>query len=185
MPVEKGDRTAHFASIEKKHGHPATYWLQLLSELESTKYQDQIDFLREGHGFSQAHANALVMYSRGSTSSRRFSGPEAYFEKLTPLQAKTAKAIFAAIQEKYPELELVTAWNKPMLKLGDVYIFGLSVSSKHLLLAPFGYGILQKVEKQTEGLVVNKKTIQVPLDWKIDTRLLHALIKARLAELKS
>ena len=184
MPIEKGDRTAHFAAIEKKHGQPAKYWLQLLSELESTKYQDQVDFLREGHGFSQAHANALVMYSRGSISSRRFSGPEAYFEKLTPQQAKTARAIFATIQKKYPKLELVMAWNKPMLKLGDAYVFGLSASSKHLLLAPFGNGILQKVEKTTTGLVVNKKTIQVPLDWKIDTGLLYALIQARLDELK-
>jgi len=184
MAVEKGDRTAHFAAIEKKHGHPAKYWLQLLAELESTKYQVQIDFLREWHGFSQAHANALVMYSRGSTSSRRFSGPEAYFEKLTPQQAKTATAIFATIQKKYPKLELVTAWNKPMLKLDDTYIFGLSASSKHLLLMPFGDGILKQVEKKTTGLVANKKTIQVPLDWKIDTGLLYALINARLAELK-
>ena len=184
MPVEKGDRTAHFAAIEKKHGHPAKYWLQLLSELDTTKYQDQIDFLREGHGFSQAHANALVMYSRGSTSSRRFSGPEAYFEKLTPQQATTARAIFAAIQKKYPKLELVTAWNKPMLKLGEAYVFGLSASSKHLLLAPFGNDILPQVAKKTAGLTVNKKTIQVPLDWKIDTGLLYALINARLEELR-
>ena len=184
MAVDKGDRTAHFGAIEKKHGHPAAYWLQLLSELESSKYQDQIDFLREGHGFSQAHANALVMYSRGSTSSRRFAGPEEYFEKLTPQQAKTAKAIFAAIQKKYPKLELVTAWNKPMLKLGDAYVLGLSASTHHLLIAPFGNDILAKVKNRTVGLAVNKKTIQVPLDWKVDTGLLNALIEARLAELK-
>lgn len=184
MAVDKGDRTAHFGAIEKKHGQPAAYWLKLLGELESTKYQDQIDFLREGHGFSQAHANALVMYSRGSTSSRRFSGPDAYFEKLTAQQAKTARAIFAIIQKKYPTLELVTAWNKPMLKFGDAYVFGLSASRNHLLLAPFGTGIVDKVSSMTTGLVVNKKTIQVPLDWKIDSKLLAKLIELRLAEIK-
>ncbi|MBU6233573.1 MAG: DUF4287 domain-containing protein [Acidobacteria bacterium] len=184
MVVDKGDRTVHFGAIEKKHGQPAAYWLKLLSELESTKYQDQIDFLREGHGFSQTHANALVMYSRGSTTSRRFSEPDAYFQKLTPQQAKTAREIFATIQKKYPKLVLVTAWNKPMLKLGDAYVFGLSVSKNHILLAPFGTDIVRQVEALTQGLTVNKKTIQVPLDWRINARLLSALIEARLKELK-
>jgi uncharacterized protein YdhG (YjbR/CyaY superfamily) len=183
MPSAPGDRTAHFGAIEKKHGQPAAYWLQLLSELESTKYQDQIDFLREGHGFSQAHANALVMYSRGSTTSRRFDGPDAYLAKLTPQQASKAREILETIQRKFPKFELVTAWNKPMFKLGDAYVFGISVSKNHILLAPFGMNILPKVEKYTKGLVTNKKTIQVPLDWKIDKTLLTALIKARLAEL--
>lgn len=183
MPTTPGDRTAHFGAIEKKHGQPAAYWLQLLSELESTKYQDQIDFLREGYGFSQAHANALVMYSRGSTTSRRFDGPDAYLAKLTPQQAVKAREILETIQKKFPKLELVTAWNKPMFKLGDGYIFGISVSKNHILLAPFGTDILPKVEKLTKSLVTNKKTIQVPLDWKIDQTLLTALIKARLAEL--
>jgi uncharacterized protein YdhG (YjbR/CyaY superfamily) len=183
MPSAPSDRTAHFGAIEKKHGQPAAYWIQLLSELESTKYQDQIDFLREGHGFSQAHANALVMYSRGSTTSRRFDGPDAYLAKLTQQQAGKAREILETIQKKFPKFELVTAWNKPMFKLGDAYIFGISVSKNHILLAPFGTEVLSKVEKYTKGLVTNKKTIQVPLDWEIDQELLTALIKVRLAEL--
>ena len=32
------------------------------------KYPEQIAHLKESNGFSQTHANALVVYSRGSTS---------------------------------------------------------------------------------------------------------------------
>ena len=34
-----------------------------------------------------------------------------------------------------------------------------------------------------KGLEVNKKTIGVPNDWKVDEKLLQSMVKARLAEL--
>jgi uncharacterized protein YdhG (YjbR/CyaY superfamily) len=40
-----------------------------------------------------------------------------------------------------------------------------------------------KFEK-LEGVRVNKKTIAIPNDWEVDTRLLLAMIAARLKELK-
>lgn len=39
-----------------------------MAELVDQKYPEQIAHLRENYGFAQAHANALVMYSRGSKS---------------------------------------------------------------------------------------------------------------------
>jgi len=65
MPAASGDRSVHFPAIEKKHGAPITKWIKLLEKLGDAKYPEQIAFLREKHGFSQAHANALVMYVRG------------------------------------------------------------------------------------------------------------------------
>ena len=38
------------------------YWFQVMKDLEGLKYPEQVAFLKEEHGFSQAHANALVMY---------------------------------------------------------------------------------------------------------------------------
>ena len=67
MAVADGDRSKFFPAIEKKHGEKIQYWINLLRELETTKYPEQIAYLKEDHGFSQAHANALVMYARGST----------------------------------------------------------------------------------------------------------------------
>ena len=75
MATDPGDRTRHFAAIERKHGLPASHWLGLLAELGEAKYPEQMALLQEGHGFSRDHANALVMYHRGSPSSRRFTRP--------------------------------------------------------------------------------------------------------------
>ena len=70
MPMPKDpSREAHFPAIEKKYGEKMAYWFKVMAKLEGKKYPEQIAHLRENYGFSQAHANALVMYSRGSESS--------------------------------------------------------------------------------------------------------------------
>jgi uncharacterized protein YdhG (YjbR/CyaY superfamily) len=94
------------------------------------------------------------------------------------------KAIFKAITTKYPQLELVIAWNKPMVKLGNDYIFGASASTKHVLIAPFDLEVLHEfAPKFKEGNAL-KKTIQLPIDWEVDAKLIQALIKASLSNLK-
>jgi hypothetical protein len=62
MALNDGDRSQFFPAIEKKHGLPVSHWLSELSELGEAKYPEQIAYLRENHGFSQAHANAVVMH---------------------------------------------------------------------------------------------------------------------------
>ena len=184
MPTKSADRSAHFPAIEKKYGEKITYWLGLLKDLGDAKYLEQVSYLRENYGFSQAHANALVMYVRGSKSSKRFDNPKDFFSKLDPVAAKTAKKIFKVIHDKYPQLEFVIAWNQPMLRIDKNYVFGLSVSKKHILIAPWSGKVLTKFTPKLSEFVVNKKTFAVPLDWKVDGALLQAIVKARLAELK-
>ncbi|MFM7617542.1 MAG: DUF4287 domain-containing protein [Actinomycetes bacterium] len=182
MPTKSGDRSAHFPAIEKKHGRPVAFYLQEFADLGDAKYQEQIDLLRERHGFSQAHANAVVMYARGSTTSKRVDTPEAYFASLGGEREVTIRAIFAAIASKYPDLELVIAWNQPMLKQGKDYVFGVSAATNHLLLGPWG-GISDAVKDRLKGLEANKKTIRVPVDWKVDAPLLRLMVRERLAQL--
>ena len=160
------------------------YWFKVMAKLEGKKYPEQVAHLRENYGFSQAHANALVMYSRGSESSKRFETPAQYYKTVTPQQAKTMKAIFKAITTKFPQLELVIAWNQPMVKLDKHYIFGASASTKHVLIAPWDQKVLKEfAPKFTEGNAL-KKTIQLPNDWEVDTKLIQAVIKASLSNLK-
>ena len=160
------------------------YWFKVMAKLEGKKYPEQVAHLRENYGFSQAHANALVMYSRGSESSKRFETPAEFYKTVTPQQAKTMKAIFKAITTKYPQLELVIAWNQPMVKLDKHYIFGASASTKHVLIAPWDQKVLKEfASKFKEGNAL-KKTIQLPNDWEVDTKLIQAVIKASLSNLK-
>jgi hypothetical protein len=113
-----GDRKAHFPSIEKKYGMPIAHWFKQMEKVAGKRYPEQIAFLRENHAFSQAHANALVMYTRGSKSSKRFNSLDDYLKDFDPVKKKTVKAIFKAAKAKHPKMEIVMAWNHPMLKLG-------------------------------------------------------------------
>ena len=182
MPPKNPSREAHFPAIEKRYGEKMVYWFKIMATLKDKKYLDQIAHLKESYGFSQTHANALVMYSRGSTSSRRYETPNEYFKTLSSKQRKTVKAIFAAIKSKYPHLELIIAWNQPMLRLDKKYILGVSAATNHILLAPFSTDALNAMRPKLKDFTVNKKTIAVPNDWSVDSKLLLAMVKLRLAE---
>jgi uncharacterized protein YdhG (YjbR/CyaY superfamily) len=176
-----GAREDFFPAIEKKYGEKMSYWFKVMKSIEGEKYPVQIAHLRENYGFSQAHANALVMYSRGSESSKRHETPAHYFKSIDPIQAKTVKAIFKAIQSKYPELELVIAWNQPMVRVGKEYIFGVSVSKNHISIAPWNQDVLKKYTPKFSDYRITKKTIALPNDWEVDTKLIQAMIKDSLA----
>lgn len=183
MPKDPA-RESHFPAIEKRYGEKMAYWFKVMAKLDGKKYPEQIAYLKENYGFSQAHANALVMYSRGSESAQRFTTPTQFYASVTAQQAKTMKAIFKAITTKFPELELVIAWNQPMVKLDKHYIFGASASTKHVLIAPWDQKVFKEfAPKFKEGNVL-KKTIQLPNDWQVDAKLIQAVIKASLANLK-
>lgn len=184
MPSENPSRESHFPAIERKYGKKMNFWLAVIAKLEGKKYPEQIAHLRETYGFSQAHANALVMYSRGSKSAQRFNSPADYYKSISPAQAKTVRAIMKTIQNKFPKLELVIAWNQPMLRYESEYVFGVSATRGYLLMAPWSSNVLDDFRPKLEGYKVNKKTIQIPSDWQVDTKLLFRLVRARLAEKK-
>ena len=184
MARESGDRSKFFPTIEKKHGQPINFYINQLKELDSTKYPEQIEFLRENYGFSQTHANAVVMYVRGSKSSKRFDSPATYFKTLEPGPRRTAKAIFKTIQDEYPELELVVAWNQPILKAEKGYVLGLSATANYFLINPFSKAVFDKNASKLKNYKLNKHTVQIPLDWEIDKSMLIGLVKGRMTELR-
>lgn len=181
--TSSGDRSLHFPAIEKKHGGKIDVWIERVRELGDAKYPEQIAFLRENHGFSQTHANALVMYVRGSSSSRRFKTPAEYWQSVDPAGARTGQAIMSAITKKHPDLTLVIAWNQPILRSPAGYVLGLSVLSKHVTINPFSGDVMAAIAPKLDGYEVNKKTFKVPFGWKVDEKLLDRMVRARLAEL--
>jgi uncharacterized protein YdhG (YjbR/CyaY superfamily) len=124
------------------------------------------------------------MYSRGSKSSKRFDDLDGYLKGQDEVKSKTIKKIFRVIKKKYPKLELVIAWNQPMLKLGNEYLFGASILKNHILIAPWNPKVLSAMKQDLEGYKVNKKTVQVPIDWKVDEKLLLKMIKLNIQFLK-
>jgi uncharacterized protein len=184
MAEKDSSREKHFPAIEKKYGEKMAYWFKVMKEIKDEKYPQQIAHLRENYGFSQAHANALVMYSRGSTSTKRHETPAAYYKTIDPQQAKTIRAIFKLITTKHPKLEHVIAWNQPMVRIGTAYIFGMSASKNHISFNPFSKDVLDQFIDEMDDLRVTKHTVAVPNNWKINEKLILKLVKARLAEIK-
>jgi uncharacterized protein YdhG (YjbR/CyaY superfamily) len=183
MPDTSGDRSAHFPAIEKKYGQPMSYWFDQMEQVSGKKYPEQIAYLRGNHGFTQAHANALVLYSRGSTTSRRFNNFEEFLAPLEPIKQETIREIFDVLTAKYPKMKLVIAWNQPMLKYQDAYVFGVYVSKNHITIAPWNAEIVDEFRPRLTDYTVNKKTIQVPVDWKVDKKLLRDMITAQVKSL--
>jgi len=173
------DRSSYFPAIEKRYGRPMSYWFAQMKKVEGEKYADQMAFLQEKHGFSRAHANALVLYSRGSTSSRRYETFDEYLATLDAPKAKTMRAIFASLTAKFRKAEVVIAWNQPMLKQDGRYLFGASAQKEHILIAPFDAAIIDRFRPRLQGLQVNKKTVRVPVDWKVDRSLLVDMVAAQ------
>ena len=180
MPTKDPSRKAQFPAIEKKYGKPMKHWFAIMEKMKEKKYPEQISYLRVKYKFSQVHANALVMYSRGSESAHRFNSISDYYKSIDPIQAKTIKSIFKVIRTKFPVLDLVIAWNHPMLKLGDEYIFGISTAKNHLLIAPFNATVFKEFSPYFKDHKINKKTIGLPNDWQIDSKLLLKLIAAAI-----
>ncbi|HCK79317.1 MAG TPA: hypothetical protein DHW34_04810 [Actinobacteria bacterium] len=182
MPPANPERSSHFPAIEKKHGKPIAHWLKIVKKNEALKYEEQIALLRDTYGFSRAHANALVLYNRGNTSSRRFETVDDYLAPHAPATQKSVRTILSTIKKAAPGSQVVIAWNQPMLKLDGAYIFGISVLKNYILIAPNSATVIDQFKDELDDYIVNKKTIRVPLDWKPDTALLRGLVTARIDE---
>ena len=178
MASGSGKREDFFPAIEKKYGNKIEYFIKGVKDLGDAKYAEQIAFLRENYGFSQAHANAVVMYVRGSSTSKRHSTVDSYLKSLTEPRRSTVKAIIDAIVKKRPNIELVMAWNQPMFKWQGNYVFGISAASNHLLIAPFNAQVIADFSDRLKDYKVLKKTVQVPADWKVNARLINDLVSA-------
>lgn len=174
-------REAHFPAIETRTGKPMSHWFEVMAGLAGQKYEQQMTVLQNEHGFTRAHANALVMFTKGSTTSRRVDTVDAYIGALPAEQSVTVRRVFDVIAGAYPDLEQVIAWNQPMVRIGKRYLFGMGAASKHLLIAPWDVDVLDELAPRLAGLTRNKKTVQVPNDWDVDAQLLTDMIGLQLA----
>lgn len=185
MSASSGDRTLHFAAIERKHGLSAAHWLGLLADLGEAKYPDQMALLQEGHGFSRTHANALVMYHRGSVSSRRYDDHDDWMRQQTPEAAETAGALFGAITDRIDGLDATIAWNQPVLRHPGGYVIGCSAANRHLTLNPFSKSVIERFRDRLAAIPsgkVSKHTFIVPIGWDVDADLLADVTRARIDE---
>lgn len=54
---------SYFPSIEKKYGHPISYWMEQLTAVRDAKHMEQVSYLKD-QGLGHGHANAVVAVYR-------------------------------------------------------------------------------------------------------------------------
>lgn len=181
--MDDGDRTRHWPAIERRTGRPAADWLALLGEHPEARYPEQMALL-QAHGLSRTHANALVQFSRGSTTSRRVTTLDGYLADADPVGAATLRTILDGLVARHPGSSIEFAWNQPFLVIDGQRRFSVALGGSHLLAAPWSVEVLDAFRdrlRDEHGLVVNRKTFRIPFDWEVDAALLDALVAAELA----
>lgn len=185
MPTPTGDRAQHWPRIEARYGRAMRDWFELLSEREDQRYPALMAFLQEEHDFSRAHANAVVQFHRGSTSSRRYASFDDYLAAAEPVGAATVRAAFDGLLARHPGTTVEIAWNQPFLVRDGQRLLSISVLDGHLLAAPWSIEVLDAFRARLEGhpgvTKVLKKTFRLPSDAPVDPDLLDDLVMAALA----
>jgi uncharacterized protein YdhG (YjbR/CyaY superfamily) len=117
-------------------------------------------------------------------SSPRFKSVEDYLASLDATKSKTLKSVIDFILAQFAELECKLSWNVPQIHRNGKYVFGLAAYKNHLTLAPWSPRVIKGFKERLEKeFVVKSQCFQVPIDWKIERKLLKDLVQARLAEL--
>lgn len=117
--------------------------------------------------------------------SPRFGSVEDYLASVDPVKAGTLRSVIDLILAEFPELEAKISWNVPNIHRKGKYVAGICAYKNHLTFAPWSPRIMEDFKSRLGTLVVNKYCFQIPVDWKIDRKLVKDLVRARLAELDS
>ncbi len=116
-------------------------------------------------------------------STPRYSSIDDYLAAQDATKAQTIRSVLDFILTQFPELESKISWNVPTVHRHGKYVAGLAAYKKHLTFSPWSPQIIQDFKPRLTNYVVFKGTFQIPVDWKLDQKLLRDLVRARLAEL--
>jgi uncharacterized protein YdhG (YjbR/CyaY superfamily) len=128
--------------------------------------------------------------SRKETKSPRFNSVEEYLASLESepdghsTKATTLRSVIDLILAEFPELESKISWNVPTIHRNGKYVVGLAAYKNHLTLAPWSPRVIEDFKTRLGKFVVKANCFQIPVDWKIDKKLVKDLVRARLAELE-
>jgi uncharacterized protein YdhG (YjbR/CyaY superfamily) len=115
--------------------------------------------------------------------SPRFNSVDEYMASVDPTKARTLRSVIDLILTKFPELESKMSWNVPHIHRNGKYVVGLAAYKRHLTFSPWSPRVIEDFKVRLAKFVVFKNCFQIPVDWKIDRKLVKDLVRARLAEL--
>jgi uncharacterized protein YdhG (YjbR/CyaY superfamily) len=117
--------------------------------------------------------------------SPRFNSVKEYLASLNdPTKERTISSIIDFILKQYPGLESKISWNVPTIHKSGKYVVGIAAYKHHLTFSPWSPQVMSDFKPRLAKFVVFKNCFQIPVDWKIDPKLVKDLVEARLAELR-
>ena len=100
-----------------------------------------------------------------------------------PDQRVRVEEVLEWVLEQFPELTPVIKWNQPMFTHQGTYIIGLSVSQKHMAVAPENAGIRKfSDEIEQAGYDYTQQLIRIPWDMPVDYSLIGKMIEFNLVD---
>jgi uncharacterized protein YdhG (YjbR/CyaY superfamily) len=118
-----------------------------------------------------------------SRSRPRFNSVEEYLASLDPTKQSTLRSVIDFILSQFPELEAKTSWNVPTIDRNGKYVVGICAYKNHLTFSPWSSREITDFKMRLDKFVVFRNCFQIPVNWKIDRKLVEDLVLARLAEL--
>ena len=116
-------------------------------------------------------------------SSPRFKSVEEYLASVDPAKERTLRSVIDFILTQFPELESKISWNVPTIHRNGKYVVGLAAYKNHLTFSAWSPRVIEDFKMRLGKFVVFKNCFQIPVDWKVDRKLVKDLVRARLAEL--
>ena len=113
----------------------------------------------------------------------KFNSVEDYLASLDPTKQRTLRSVIDLILTQFPELESKISWNVPTIHRNGKYVVGICAYKHHLTFSPWSPRVIGDFKVRLAKFVVFKNCFQIPVDWKIDRKLVKDLVRARLAEL--
>ncbi len=115
--------------------------------------------------------------------SPRFKLVDEYLASQDPTKGRTLRSVIDLILSQFPELESKISWNVPTIHRNGKYVVGICAYKHHLTFSPWSPRVIEDFKVRLGKFVVFKNCFQIPVDWKIDRKLVKDLVRARLAEL--
>ncbi len=115
--------------------------------------------------------------------SPRFNSVENYLASLDPVKGGTIRSVFDFILAQFPELESRISWNVPTIHRKGKYVVGVAAYKHHLTFSAWSPRVIEDFKVRLTKFVVFQNCFQIPVDWKIEKKLVRDLVRARLAEL--
>ena len=120
--------------------------------------------------------------SRGKKKSSGFNSIEEYLASLDAVKEETLRSVIEFVLTQFPEPESKISWNVPTIHRNGKYVVGICAYKHHLTFSAWSPRVIDDFKTRLERFVVMKNCFHIPVDRKIDRKLLKDLVRARLAE---